>query len=378
MNKAKWLLTSISILFFYSSVFALEVYEPGYTVEIYAVYPQSVGARGMAWDFSGNLYVTHYPPAAVWRITPDGAAKSFAAVEDPRGIVWAGLTMFGDYLYAVHSEGFRGDIIRVAPDGTTAHFASLSGDGPTPLALDSTGSYGGLLYVATRGDDRIYRIDTQGRESTFSSFPYSRNGGGPISLAFDITGNYGGLMYIANTYTPGNEDVSGLFSIDTKGNATRFTKDLAQAGCIAFAPDFALNEYMYVTGKSKNETPTKLWRIDPGGHAAVFASDCNQIAFGTDGSLYTTEFSKTHNMVTISRISKKDQDINETDGNNLYIDASFRKSFAVIRHGIVFSNCQDILSSDKLDLERNITELEAVYGHISLEKVLSNKIIFGK
>ena len=310
MNKATILLAAVCFLLLYSPVYAIEVYEPGYRVEIYAAYHQSVGTRGMVWDFSGNLYTSHYPPAAVWRITPDGTASSFAAVEDPRGIIWAGGTSFGDYLYAVHFESFRGDIIRIAPDGTTTHFASLSGDGPTPLALDRMGNYGGFLYVATRGDDRIYQIDTEGHESTFSSFPYSRNGGGPITLAFDITGNYGGLLYIANTYDPGNEDVSGLFSIDTKGKATRFTKDLAQAESIAFAPNCNLNEYMYVTGKNQNNAPTQLWKIDPEGHATIFASECGLMAFGIDGSLYVAEFLKEDNLVIISRISKKDFDMN--------------------------------------------------------------------
>jgi hypothetical protein len=308
MTKTAVLLTVTCIMLLFNSVYAIEVYEPGYSVEIYAVYPQSVTTRGLAWDFSGNLYATHYPPGAVLRIAPDGSASEFAAIEYPRGIIWAGGTSFGDYLYVVDFETFRGDIIRVAPNGTTTHFASLSGDGPTPLAIDRIGNYGGFLYVATRGDDRIYQIDTEGRESTFSSFPYSRNGGGPLSLAFDITGNYGGLMYIANTYDPGNEEISGLFSIDTEGKPTRFTKDLAQAEYIAFAPNCNLNEYMYVTGKSENEAPTKLWKIDPEGHATVFASGCGLMAFGTDGSLYVSEFLKEDNLVIISRISKIDSE----------------------------------------------------------------------
>ena len=65
MNKAAIVLAALCSMFVFSPSYAIDVYEPGYSVEIYAVYSQSAGTRGMTFDFSGNLYVTHYPPAAV-------------------------------------------------------------------------------------------------------------------------------------------------------------------------------------------------------------------------------------------------------------------------------------------------------------------------
>ncbi|MBN1974699.1 MAG: hypothetical protein JW787_13755 [Sedimentisphaerales bacterium] len=316
MKRITITLTAVYILLLFKSVYAIEVFEPGYKVDVYASYTQSGATRGLAFDGSGNLFTTHYPTGTVWCIKPDGTANEFTAIEYPRGITWTGGTSFGDYMYVVDFETFRGDLMRVGLDGTVSHFSSLSGDGPTPLALDRTGNYGGFLYLATRGDDRIYRIDSAGRESTFSSFPYSRNGGGPMSLAFDITGNYGGLMYLANTYSPGNEDVSGLFSLDTEGLAKRFTEDLVEAGCIAFAPNCAFSQYMYVIGKSNYDGPRQLWRINPEGHATMFASDCNEIIFGPDGFLYVSEFSSSGSFVIISRVSNNSSDNNTATGNN--------------------------------------------------------------
>ncbi|MEJ2646841.1 MAG: hypothetical protein P8016_00370 [Sedimentisphaerales bacterium] len=334
MKRGTVSLAAVCILLIFNSAYAIEVYEPGYTVEILAVYPQSIATRGLAVDGVGNLYATHYPPGFVWRIAPDGAAREFGAIEYPRGITWTGGTSFGEYLYVVDFETFRGDIMRLDLSGAVSHFTSLSGDGPTSIALDRTGDYGGLLYVTTRGDDCIYRIDTQGNESIFSSFPYSRNGGGPLSLAFDTTGNYGGLLYLANTYDPGNEDVTGLFSLDTEGHPARFTEDLIQAGSIAFAPDCGFSEYMYVIGKETYDSPRKLWRIDPEGHASVFASDCQEIIFGPDGSLFVSEFSAESGLVTISRIRNKSYYIDAANGNDSNSGTNSQSAFATIQKGI--------------------------------------------
>lgn len=311
-NAVKFLII-MCFFIFCSSVNAIEVYEQGYIVEIYKSYEQQREARGLAFDGAGNLYVTHDLTGSVWRITPIGTISEFVTgLKYPVGIVWGGLTSFGDHLYLVDSETFRGDIIRIDQNSQKSRFTALSADAPSPVCVDRTGNYGGALYVASTGDDCIYKIDSQGNESVFSSFPYSRNNGGPASIAVDITGNYGGLMYLATSYsTRNNADVSGLFSIDTHGKAARFTKDLVQAYCIAFAPNYALSEFMYVIGKNDFDGSIKLWKIDTDGHATIFASACNEIAFGLDGSLYVSDFSKSNNRVTISRIRNKNLDINE-------------------------------------------------------------------
>jgi hypothetical protein len=309
-NAVKFLIM-LCVLVFCSSVYAIEVYEPSFIVETCTSYEQMREARGLTFDGVGNLYVTHDRSGSILRITPNGTVSEFVTgLKYPVGIVWGGLTNFGDHLYLVDSETFRGDLIQIGRNSQKFKFTNLSADAPSPVCLDRTGKYGGALYVGSTGNDCIYQIDSQGKESVFSSFPYSRSDGGPASIAVDITGNYNGLMYVATSYrTEKNADVSGLFSIDTHGKAGRFTKDIVCASCIAFAPNCAFNEFMYVIGKNEFDASLKLWKIDPDGHATIFASTCNEIAFGLDGSLYVSEFSKTNNRVTISRIRNKNLDI---------------------------------------------------------------------
>ncbi len=191
-------------------------------------------------------------------------------------------------------------------DGTTSNFAPISGDAPSPLALDRTGNYGGSLslYTGSTGNDRIYQIDAGGNESTFSGFPGSTGSGGPTSIAFDTTANYGGMMYVGTSFGSGDADVSGVFALDTGGSATKFTEDLVTAMCIAFAPAGAFGGDMFVMGQSEFGGLYNLWRVGSDGTATVFASYVSDIAFGLDGAMYVSEFSSTESgMVTISRVT---------------------------------------------------------------------------
>ena len=84
--------------------------------------------------------------------------------------------------------------------------------------------------------------------------------------------------------------------------APMFFKDLAQVKCIAFAPNCKFNAEMFVIGKNQFDSPDKLLRIDPDGHAIEFGSKCSDIAFNQDGSMYVSEFSENENKIIISRI----------------------------------------------------------------------------
>lgn len=303
MSKVLLVSLLMCISFLYNSLYAIEVYEPGYSVEIYATYSQSRETRGLVFDNIGYLYATHDKAGSIWQTAPNCTIKEFVTgFKRPIGIVWAGDTSFGNYLYVLDSETFRGDIIRVDQDGVQTIFKALRADAPSPMALDRTGNYGGALYVGSTGDDCIYRIDSEGNESVFSSFPYAKSGGGPQAIAFDITYNYEGLMYVGTTFHEDNKEVSGLFVIDTEADVKRFSKDLVQARCIAFAPNCAFGAHMFVIGKNQFDSTDKLWRIDPDGYAIEFASKCSDIAFGQDNAMYVSEFSEEKKLIIISRI----------------------------------------------------------------------------
>jgi hypothetical protein len=261
----------------------------------------------MVFDDNGNLYATHGEPlGSIWWITPDGSASEFVhGLQTPCGIVWAGGTSYGDYLYVVEYETEGGGIVKVGLDGTTSNFASMDPPkhAPSPLGLDKIDNYGGYLYIGTTGQDHTYQVDIHGNVTMFSNFPGWTDGGGPRDIDFDPGTNYGGLMYMATSfeYTP---DVSGLFTLDTYGNAERFTPDLAAAVRAKFDPYGVFGGELFVIGRSELGQPRALWRVSPDGAATEFATTTASrgLAFGPDGAMYIAEYSSADQTVLISRV----------------------------------------------------------------------------
>lgn len=285
---------------------ALEVLEPGYVVETYAGYSDA-GIQRSPWDMvfadNGNLYLTHIMDNSIWRITPDGVASELVSgVVGPTGIVWAAGTSYGDYLYvAITSRG----VIRVDLDGTTSHFASRGCAGT--LGLDRTGNYGGYMYTTTGCVDHTYRVHPDGSVTMFTSWPGWIDGGGPHNIAFDNRGNYEGLFFVAATYTAGQPHVSGLFTLDPGGNATRFTDDIVKAHAVDFDPSEGFGGDMFVIGRSGFDEPDLLWRVSPDGTATEFATLSGLaprgLTFGPDGAMYVGEYISQSEEVIVSRIS---------------------------------------------------------------------------
>jgi len=303
--------TILVLLALCGSALAIEVLEPGYVVQTYATYSEPGIGQPRAMTFGGdnNLYVTQKVNGSIWRITPEGVASEFVSgLETPCGIVWSGGTGYGDYLYVVEYETWGGGVARVGLDGTTSNFANMpyGGHAPSPIGLDRTGNYGGHLYVGTTGQDHTYRVDTAGNVSMFSDFPGWTDGGSPVDIAFDPGADYGGLMYISTSFVGANQHKSGLFTLDTSGNASRFTDDLVTAGYIEFDETGYFDGEMFVSGKSGFDEPWWLWRVGLDGTATEFArgtvSDPYGLAFGLDGAMYVAEYSAGDEMVIISRI----------------------------------------------------------------------------
>ncbi|MHC4336466.1 MAG: hypothetical protein ACYSTG_00750, partial [Planctomycetota bacterium] len=291
---------------FCSHGLALEVLEPGYVVETYAGYSDA-GIERSPWDMvfadNGNLYLTQLKDNSIWCITPYGAATELVSgVVGPTGIVWGVGTSYGDYLYvAITSKG----VIRVDLDGTTWNFASRSCAGT--LGLDRTGNYGGYMYTTTGCVDHTYRVHPDGSVTMFTSWPTWINGGGPHNIAFDNRGNYGGLFFVAAAYSASQPHVSGLFTLDPGGSATRFTEDIVQAYGVDFDPAEGFGGDMFVIGRSSFGEPDLLWRVSPDGTATEFATLSGLaprgLTFGPDGAMYVGEYISQSREVIVSRIS---------------------------------------------------------------------------
>ena len=301
-----FLMAALGVLVLCGPALAVDVLEPGYTTETFATYSASGigGPAHMTFAGDGNLYLTHSDPGSIWRVTPAQQTNEFVTgLDRPRGIVWGGGTGYGDYLYVV--EYGDNDIVRVALNGTTSFFAAMISGGhvPSPMGLDRSGNYDGHLYVGTTGQDHTYEINTSGSVSLFSDWPSWTDGGGPRGYAFDCIGSYSGLMYATANFVGTYQDRSGLFSLDTSGDDTRFSGLVT-----AFAVDFDLmgsfGNYMYVTGKTSWQQDTSIWRVAPDGTATEFArttiSGPSTMGFGPDGAMYIAEHLS--DTITVTRV----------------------------------------------------------------------------
>lgn len=285
---------------------AVEVLEPGYEVEEYCTYASAgVGsATSMTFDETGNLYVLHCASGSIWRITPERVANKLTdGLTLPAGITWTGGSAYGDNLYV---GGDSGGIKRVALDGTKYSFSSLVA--VYCGGLDRIGNYGGYLFAGTGGQDHIYQLATDGSATMFSNWPGWTNGGGPHGLEIDPAGNYGGLMYVTSWFGSENAHISGLFSMDTAGNASRFTEAVVAAHDLAFDTIGHFDYEMFVIGKSSFDGVYEPWRVSPDGTARRFAQSESMgcLTFGPEGALYVPGYDADTETVVISRISKAD------------------------------------------------------------------------
>lgn len=307
--KTQWRLFFVIALVLCESAWGLIVLDTDYTVETYATYscPETPSApSGMTFDAHGNLYLSQWGDynsneGVIYRISPDRSATKWSdGLGTPRRMVWSGGTAYGEYLYV--TDATSRNIARIDLDGNVSTFVSVSAM-PHSLILDRTGDYGGFMYTATRGQDHTYRITTGGTATMFSNFPNTVPGG-PMDMDFDPGTDYGGLMYMA-TDCPYDPELSGLFALDTSGNAAKFAPDIVTASNVEIDPSILFGGELFVSGKTDYDQPYySLWRVDPTGEATIFADGpIGTFTFGPDGAMYVPEYSELEQMVVISRIT---------------------------------------------------------------------------
>jgi hypothetical protein len=297
------------------SSLALETLLPGYMAENYVIYscPGTLLApREIAFDPAGRIYLSHWEylplssnPDSIYRVNTDRTVTRWlTGVDSPRRLVWGGGTTFGDYLYL--GEGDADLILRIAMDGTHAAFGGAIEGAPTALAIDRTGTYGGQMFVATRTHDAVWQISAGGVRTAFSAFPNGASGG-PLDLSFDPGTNYGGRLYL--TSSSDQASYSGLFSLDTSGNATRFAPGLVNAFSVEVDPSGLFGGQMFVSATTvlTNGNYT-IWQVDSAGNSIPFAratlgeNALPTFTFGPDGYMYVPEWLPTTQQVAISRI----------------------------------------------------------------------------
>jgi streptogramin lyase len=175
-------------------------------------------------------------------------------------------------LYVTYS-GTRGQqvpvsIFKVRPNGTRETFSSGIVNA-TSMAIDP----GGQLYVSSRFEGTVYRVNADG---TFEAF--ARELGIACGLAFADDGT----LFVG--------DRSGtLFRVDRSGNALPFATlpGSIAAFHIAIGPDHAV----YVTAPTLS-TYDSIYRVTPDGEVSTLEARFGRpqgIAFDAAGTLYVTE-----------------------------------------------------------------------------------------
>lgn len=141
-----------------------------------------MNATGMAFDSSGQLYVSSRYDGTVYRVAPNGSISTYA---EGMGIA-TGIAF--DREGSLYVGDRSGTIWRIGPDRQIFVYATLE---PSVAAYHLAFSPNGLLYVSgptTSSFDAIYSVDSHGTVELFY-----RGLGRPQGLAFDAQGN----LYVA-------------------------------------------------------------------------------------------------------------------------------------------------------------------------------------
>jgi len=175
-----------------------------------------MNATSIAFDRSGQMYVSSRFDGTVHRVAPNGTMSSYAeGMGIATGIAFdrAGSLYVGDR---------SGTIFKIGSDRQIFVFATLE---PSVSAYHlAFGPHGDLFVTGptTSSFDSVYKVDTQGNVTTFY-----RGLGRPQGIAFDVEGN----LYVAASLS----GKRGIVKITPAGQASL---EVAGAGLVglAFAP----------------------------------------------------------------------------------------------------------------------------------------------
>jgi hypothetical protein len=175
-----------------------------------------MNATAIAFDRAGQMYVSSRFEGAVYRVAPNGTMSSYA---ESMGVATGIAFDRAENLYIGDRSG---TIFKVASDRQIFVFATLE---PSVSAYHlAVGPHGDLFVTGptTSSFDSVYKIDPQGKVSTFY-----RGLGRPQGLAFDVDGN----LYVAASL--GGQ--RGIVKITPDGKASMAVAGPNLVG-LAFAP----------------------------------------------------------------------------------------------------------------------------------------------
>src|SRR6266498_1146705 len=232
----------------------------------------------LAFDHSGNLFVTDHAAQTIFKFTPDGTRNVFVTgvrLSEGNGIAFDA----ADILFVLSPSGeyhVSGTILKFSPDGTQSTFATGVGL-PYSLAIDPSGN----LFVSDWDTGSIYKITPKGEKSTFATTEIAAK-----ILACDQAGNlFAGvpLKHSIFKYEPGgakSDFAKGIttyaLALDKAGNV--YVGDTGNTIC-KFSPTGAKSDFAKVT------TSPRSFAVDGSGNLFVAESFSGAILkFAPDGA----------------------------------------------------------------------------------------------
>jgi sugar lactone lactonase YvrE len=222
----------------------------------------------LAFDASGNLYVSNQSANTILKVTGSGSVSTFVSsgLSGPSGIAF---DASGNLYVANYNGGFSSTIKKITSDGTVSAFAS-SFSGTLGIAFDASGN----LYIANRGTNSISKITSGGSASTFVSSSLNR----PASLAFDASGN----LYVSN------RAANSIVKITSSGSTSTFVSSgLNAPQGLAF--DASGNLYVANNGNSTISKVTGAGTVST--YISSGLSSPQGLAFDASGNLFVSSSS---------------------------------------------------------------------------------------
>ena len=216
---------------------------------------------------------------------------------------------FGDYIYMGSPDSYYAGnktIYRMDSSGSVETFfegSNFLGGTMGPVTFAPEGSpYGDYLFSQDDNPDQIYKIDSAGTATTFSSgIPFATD------FLFDTYGQFDNQLIVVNIEkSEHGSSYNSLYKVATDGTKTTLLGDVIHmGGGLITPPDSPFGGKLFLTENAWPSPPTDLYAVSPDGSYEVFASgfytfqDATNLALGPDGAMYVS----TYNLGQIYRIT---------------------------------------------------------------------------
>jgi outer membrane protein assembly factor BamB len=237
---------------------------PGETAFVDLAAPFATGLHQVdnpVFDRDGNLYVTYsgtrgqQVPVSIFRVRPNGTRETFSS-----GIVNPTSTAVGPDGHLYVSSRFEGTVYRLETDGSVEPFATDLG-----VACGLAFATDGTLFVGDRSGT-IFKVDRSGRAATFASLPGS-------VAAFHLALGRDHALYVTG---PTLSSYDAIYRVAPDGTVTSAFQGFGRPQGLAFDSNGALFVVEALAGSSG------LYRMTANGQPELMLSGPGLIGVAFD------------------------------------------------------------------------------------------------